>query len=719
MSLSVLILSGNQVSSSIYAWLRNFNSSLVHLDLSGNHLQASPPPDTFGHMVVLKHLDLSFNQFQEIPKSFGNHIAFLDLSNNRLQGSIPDALGNITSLRILYLDNNRLHGEIPKSIDNLCKLQEIILNGNNLSGVLPPNLLACANHRLEFVDFSNNQFIGSLPEFIGFSALARLSLGYNQFNGTLPDSIAQLTQLQILEMPSNSLQGTVSEAHLFTLSELIVLDLSFNSLLTWNLSSDWVPQFQLAYVLLSSSKLGPSFPGWLRTQKYVFVLDISNSGIYDVFPNWFWNITLNLESLNISNNQITGTIPNSSVELSPYCHMDLSSNSLEGSIPAFIFIAGWLDLSKNKFSGSISSLCEVSSGASSYLDLSNNLLSDGLPNCWEKRERVVVLNLENNNFSGKIPDSIGSLQAIQSLHLRNNTLTGELPVSLKNCSQLRVMDLGRNKLDGKIPPWVGTSLSNLVVLILRFNEFHGSIPVELCRMQKIQILDLSNNNITGSIPKCFNNFSGMVQKGGGSVITYNYSIPWEGTLPRTDSYTDKELIEWKGRELQYETTLGLVKSIDLSFNELSGEIPGEVTDLLDLISLNLSSNYLTGLIPPTIGKLKEMDVLDLSWNRLSGEIPPSLAELDRLCALNLSYNDLSGKIPTGTQLQSFDSSAYEGNPKLCGPPLLRKCPGEEPLPNDGGHVLEDQSYDFWFHLGLAVGSVIGFLGVCGTMLLNT
>ena len=720
MSLAVLDLSCNQLSTSIYPWLFNFNSSLVHLDLSYNHLQASPP-DAFGNMVSLEYLDLSWNQLKgEIPKSFSSSLVFLDLSNNQLQGSIPDTFGNMTSLRTVNLTRNQLEGEIPKSFNNLCNLQILKLHRNNLAGVLVKNLLACANDTLEILDLSHNQFIGSLPDLIGFSSLTRLHLGHNQLNGTLPESIAQLAQLELLKIPSNSLQGTVSEAHLFSLSKLQRLDLSFNSLLTLNLSSDWVPQFQLTHIFLASCKLGPRFPGWLRTQKGVGWLDISGSGISDVIPNWFWNFTSNLNRLNISNNQITGVVPNASIEFSRFPQMDMSSNYFEGSIPVFIFYAGWLDLSKNMFSGSISSLCAVSRGASAYLDLSNNLLSGELPNCWAQWEGLVVLNLENNNFSGKIQDSIGSLEAIESLHLRNNKLTGELPLSLKNCTKLRVIDLGRNKLCGNIPSWIGRSLPNLVVLNLRFNEFYGSIPMDMCQLKKIQILDLSNNNISGMIPRCFNNFTAMVQQGS-LVITYNYTIPCFKPLSRPSSYVDKQMVQWKGRELEYEKTLGLLKSIDLSSNELSGEIPREVTNLLDLISLNLSRNFLTGLIPPTIGQLKAMDALDLSWNRLFGKIPSNLSQIDRLSVLDLSHNDFWGKIPSGTQLQSFNSSTYEGNPKLCGPPLLKKCledeRGEHSPPNEG-HVQKEAN-DLWFYIGVALGFIVGFWGICGTLLLNS
>lgn len=65
-----------------------------------------------------------------------------------------------------------------------------------------------------------------------------------------------------------------------------------------------------------------------------------------------------------------------------------------------------------------------------------------------------------------------------------------------------------------------------------------------------------------------------------------------------------------------------------------------------------------------------MNILNLSRNCLSGEIPYDLAQIKCLSVLDLSYIDLVGKIPIQTQLQSFDISTYEGNPKLYGPPLM-------------------------------------------------
>ncbi|KAL6320125.1 hypothetical protein AAG906_004634 [Vitis piasezkii] len=685
--LAFLDLSDNDLTSSIYPWLFNFTTTLVHLDLSLNaHLNGSIP-DAIGNMVSLTYLDMHENQLQgSIPEAFGNmtSLEYLDMSGNQLQGSIPEAFGNMTSLEYLDMSGNQLQGSIPEAfgnmvsltyldmhenqlqeaVGNMTSLEELYLDANKLEGEIPKSLSnLCRLQQLDTLSLSDNQLRGSVPDLTGFSSLRVLYLGYNQLNGTLPTSIGHRTKLEELDINSNSLQGNISEAHLLHLSQLYYLDLSSNSL-TFNMSSEWVPPFQLDSLLLASCQLGPRFPSWLRTQKHLDYLDISNSNISDVIPDWFWNLTSRIYAFNISNNQITGTLPNLSSKFDQPLYIDMSSNYLEGSISELPSVLGLLDLSNNKFSGSIALLCTVANTYLVRLDLSNNSLSGELPNCWPQWKSLTVLNLENNQFSGKIPESFGSLQLIQTLHLRNNNLIGELPSSLKKCKSLSFIDLAKNRLSGKIPPWIGGNLPNLMVLNLQSNKFSGSICSELCQLKKIQLLDLSSNNLSGTIPRCLNNFTAMTKKG----------------------------------------------------------IPKEVTDLLELVSLNFSRNNLTGLIPITIGQLKSLDILDLSQNQLIGEIPSSLSEIDRLSILNLSNNNLSGMIPRGTQLQSFNTSSYEGNPTLCGLPLLKKCPRDkaEGAPNAYSYEdgIQQDGNDMWFYVSIALGFIVGFWGVCGTLLLN-
>jgi hypothetical protein len=339
---------------------------------------------------------------------------------------------------------------------------------------------------------------------------------------------------------------------------------------------------------------------------------------------------------------------------------------------------------------------------------------------------LVVLNLANNNLSGKIPSSVGSLFLLQTLSLHNNKLYGELPVSLKNCSMLKFLDLGENRLSGEIPAWIGESLSSLMFLSLQSNEFIGSIPPHICQLRNIRILDLSLNNITGAIPECLNNLTAMVLRGEAETVIDNlYLTKRRGAVFSGGYYINKAWVGWKGRDYEFERNLGLLRVIDFSGNNLSGEIPEEITGLLELVALNLSGNNLTGVIPQKIDHLKLLESLDLSRNHFYGAIPLTMAALNFLSCLNVSCNNLSGKIPSSTQLQSFDASAFTGNPALCGLPVTQKCLGDVDVPQSPAmnDVIQDNQktvheFSMWFYIGMENGFFVFFIGFSGALLLK-
>ncbi|KAL5572608.1 hypothetical protein UlMin_022205 [Ulmus minor] len=701
-------------------------SALKHLDLSNNHLEGSISK-AFGRLSALKHLDLSNNHLEgSISKAFGRLSALkhLDLSNNHLEGSISKAFGRLSALKHLDLSNNHLDGSILGVFENITALEHLDLSFNHLEGFI--SVVLRNMNALAYLDLRNNMFGGEFPKYIGnITTLRCLYVGFNNLSGYLPESIGQLSELEELDISRNLLGGEISETHFVNLSKLSYLDLSSNSHLVLNVSFDWIPPFQLSYIILGDCKMAPKFPKWLQTQKNCYKLDISNVGISDFIPSWFWDLSSQIELLNLSNNQISGIVSNSSLEFIPTCEIDLSSNQIEGPIPVFLFKAASVNLSRNRFS-KLDSLCDVNYTANNFLDISNNQLLGELPDCWSPFHDLVILVLTNNSLSGKIPFSFGSLTSIESLHLGENNLTEELPSSLKNCTGLRVLDVGENKLLGPIPTWIGENLSNLVILILRSNNFYGSMPSSLCNLSHLQLLDLSSNHFSGRIPKCFSNFSAMKENGSlNKTITVRYMLHGESVgmsweHGEGEDYFDEVQFVWKGTPSVYKSILGLVKSIDLSSNKLMGEIPEGITELVGLVALNLSRNNLTGQIPSEMGRLIWLDALDLSHNHFSGKIPSSFSRLDRLPVLDLSNNNLSGKIPTSTQLQSFNATAYMGN-QLCGAPLA-KCQEEEHETSEANKESKDEEgQDVYitkgFYVSAAIGFVIAFWGVCGSLLL--
>ncbi|CAN4097637.1 unnamed protein product [Withania somnifera] len=765
-SLSTLDISYNGYSSpAINSWLFNF-TSLTSLTLSGNDL--GQMSSGFGYLKSLEHLKLYGSGIQGgIPRTFANlsRLRSIDAtSNNLLSQPFSELLdilsGSNRSLEFLSFEGNVLTGSLI-NLTRFSSLRELRLQDNLLNGIFLESFGQISS--LEYLDLSNNQMTGPLPDLALFPSLRELHLRSNYFHGVIPQGLGKLSELKILDVSSNRLQGlpeslgqlsklkildvsfnrlqglpeslgklldlesfdapynllggTISESHLSKLCNLKSLNLSSNSM-TWNVSLDWVPCFQLQVISLSSCNLGPHFPKWLQTQNSYSILDLSLNSISDTMPSWFSKLPPMLTYLNLSYNQINGKIKDlSSNNVGPVV-IDFGHNNFSGTLPIFPQLVSELRVDNNQISGSLNSICKIRSAVT--LDLSENLLFGEIPDCWALVSVPMVLNIANNRISGSIPYSLCSSTSLSSLYVRSNNLSGHFPASLKSCQGLRVLDFGRNTLSGNIPEWIGTKLAYLGILSLRFNEFSGRIPPSICQLQSIQILDLSGNHLSGRIPQCFSNFTSLQLLQDGSSVGYDFDpyTPRVGKL-----YHGSALVQWKNKESEYHNILWLLKTIDLSGNELVGDIPEDFSRMNALLSLNISRNNLTGNIIEGIGLIKMLESLDLSANHLSGKIPIGLANLTFLSVLDLSNNNLSGRIPSGTQLQGFDSSTYGGNFQLCGPPLP-ECPAFAP-PNP--HVGYDSCFKEYdddevpskeFYVSMALGFIVAFGGVSCAFFFN-
>ncbi|KAL2967172.1 hypothetical protein AAZX31_16G160700 [Glycine max] len=706
----------------------NFSSSLSILDLTWNSFTSSTILQWLSGCArfSLQELNLRGNQINgTLPDlSIFSALKRLDLSENQLNGKILDSTKLPPLLESLSITSNILEGGIPKSFGNACALRSLDMSYNSLSEEFPMiihHLSGCARYSLERLYLGKNQINGTLPDLSIFSSLRELYLSGNKLNGEIPKDIKFPPQLEELDLQSNSLKGVLTDYHFANMSKLDFLELSDNSLLALTFSPNWVPPFQLSHIGLRSCKLGPVFPKWLETQNQFGDIDISNSGIEDMVPKWFWAKLTFRESIsmNISHNNLHGIIPNFPLK-NLYHSLILGSNQFDGPIPPFLRGFLFLDLSKNKFSDSLSFLCANGTVETLYqLDLSNNRFSGKIPDCWNHFKSLSYLDLSHNNFSGRIPTSMGSLLHLQALLLRNNNLTDEIPFSLRSCTNLVMLDIAENKLSGLIPAWIGSELQELQFLSLERNNFHGSLPLQICNLSNIQLLDLSINNMSGKIPKCIKKFTSMTRKtSSGDYQLHSYQV--NTTYTRVNqTYDLNALLMWKGSERIFKTkVLLLVKSIDLSSNHFSGEIPQEIENLFGLVSLNLSRNNLIGKIPSKIGKLTSLESLDLSRNQLGGSIPPSLTQIYGLGVLDLSHNHLTGKIPASTQLQSFNASSYEDNLDLCGQPLEKFCIDGRPTQKPNVEVQHDEFslFNREFYMSMTFGFVISFWMVFGSIL---
>ncbi|XP_060669969.1 receptor-like protein EIX1 [Ziziphus jujuba] len=646
-------------------------------------------------------------------------------------------------------------GEIRPSLTKLKFLRLLDLSFNTFDGNTIPQFFGSLKN-LQYLNLSNSGFRGPIPDSFGIlqQNLTHLKLNDNALNGTLPESLGQLSELSTFDVSSNKLTGVVTEAHFLKLKKLSYLDLSSNSF-KLNVNSNWVPPFQISSLSMRACHLGPSFPAWLKSQKQVMSLDFSNASLSGSIPNWFWEFSYPLLRLNLSFNQLAGQLP-SRLEFSALgfpsqvIHLtgavvDFSSNNFSGSIPKPRGI-NILDLSKNKLSGNIpnnisqslvflsiaynqingeipASICNIGPYLKA-IDLSNNNLTGSIPSSIGNCSDLSVLDISNNNLSGTIPTFLGQLGGLQTLHLHGNKLYGRLPSSFQNLSSLETLNLGNYRLSGVIPPWIGKGFERLRILSLRSNSFSGELPALLSNLSSLQILDLAENQLVGSIPPSFGHFKGMHMSQAQMINHYLLYRPSRsgiyilggGNYEIVGSYYESFVVNMKGQPLRYTKTLSLVTALDLSGNNLSGDLPIEITNLLGLLVLDLSSNQITGHIPESISKLKELLSLDLSSNRFSGAIPQSLGSLSSLGYLNLSNNELSGPIPDKDQMLTFNASSFAGNVGLCSRQLAVKCPGSDKngkpdkgrtTPKDAGNG--DSFINKWFYLSIGLGFAAGIL----------
>ncbi|OAY79707.1 LRR receptor-like serine/threonine-protein kinase GSO2 [Ananas comosus] len=498
------------------------------------------------------------------------------------KGEIPTSLGYLMSLEVLDLSQNYLNGSLSLKgtvLRDLQNLRELRLGRNQFCGTLPPTLANMTS--LQHIDLSHNFFEGTISKhlFSGLVSLQYLDLSYNYLHGKFPlHSFANMSKLEGIILSNN----TRLEVHINSWSS--------------------IQQLQLRILMLSSCKLDENAirtPMFLCSQHHLEVLDLSYNNLTGNIPTCLLNNNTKMEYLNLGSNLLTGPIHLPSHHIESMNAIDVSMNQLGGSISCNISMVfpnlKALNFSSNHLIGSIlSSLVNMTELG--VLDLSNNYLTGEVP--AHLMSQFALLKLSNNNLHGKI-QNLGSTDYTIGIFLDGNMLSGTLPNNIPRA--LSFLDIHDNNLDGSIPETI-LKASVLEVLILRGNHFHGQIPQSLCNLRMLIILDLSHNNFSGSLPLCF---------------------------PPNIVY------------------------LNLANNALTGKVPSVLFNLSRLIALDISKNYLSGLIPTQIGSELAMKILMLRENSFKGLVPIQLCNLQNLHVLDLSHNSFFGSIPSCLGTMSF------------------------------------------------------------------
>ncbi|WVY98344.1 hypothetical protein V8G54_030495 [Vigna mungo] len=837
--LQYLDLSQNQLEGTVDINGSTF-TSLKNLDLSSNHINNFLVHGGLQSTSTLEVLALDGNvidgkKLRDSLRTLSS-IKMLSMRSNNFKGAIVARdFHDLKNLESLILDeSSNLENDFFQSIGDFTSLKVLSLWECHINGTLPAADWFKLN-KLEELDISNNDFEGLLPSsFVNMTSLRTLKLSYNYFIGNLASNLASLTSLEYFGFEENQFEIPISFTPFANHSNLKFIYSDGNKVIMDSelRMQHWIPKFQLQVISLSSTTETNSipFPKFLFYQYNITILDFTNCKLEGEFPNWLLenntqleeisvrncsftgnfelpsrplfnimridvsdnditgqmlgsnisSIFPNLKFLNMSINDIQGSIPHEFSQMHFLNTLDLSDNNLSGEIPRNISGNEFriLKLSNNNLHGPVfptlstlknlqelyldrnnlyGSIDSFSSTSLVALDLSDNHLVGKLPGVMGNFSKLRVLSLSNNNMGGSIStrfvelntltyldisgnDFYGLLpsfanSSVKFIHMSNNRFTGLSKSTFKN-SSLMILDLGYNRITSEIQDMIlGLENSSLNILILKGNKFSGQIPQYVCQLKELFMLDLSSNNLSGLLPSCLGkmpfedkNIEALSLDGTLSDVDtcamYNRNCDrgskvFPNAKQKVNFTTKKTSYTYKGN------ILGYMSGIDLSNNKLNGNIPFEFGNFTRIKALNLSYNDLIGKIPSSFSNLVQIESLDLSFNKLSGGIPPQLTRLSFLAVFSVAHNNLTGETPEQKgQFNTFDESSYEDNPFLCGPPLPRSCNSyRKPhaiSPNsshiDGGNYSFVDMFVFW--ISFSVSCTSAFLVIVATLYID-
>ncbi|MQM21186.1 hypothetical protein Taro_054220 [Colocasia esculenta] len=319
----------------------------------------------------------------------------------------------------------------------------------------------CTDSRITSITLSNAGLQGELSGDIGsLTELQTLDLSNNVgLTGTLPQSIGSLTNLTSLVLDGCSFNGPIPD--LGNLQKLFTLEGGTKTL------DDIIFSFHSA--VFKRRPTPHSLPSFSLCSFFSSdrIRSLSSNQFSGQIPPSIGGLS-NLYVLDITNNSLTGSIPVSpGLDRLTNCrHFHCGNNQLSGSIPEELFGPEMLMI---------------------HVLFDNNNLSGTIPSSLGLVKTLEVVRLDRNSITGPVLNNINSVTNLRELHLSNNKLNGSLP-NLTGMELLSYVDLSNNSFDpSDVPPWFST-LTSLTAIVMDNARIQDSLPHDLFTQSHIQIV---------------------------------------------------------------------------------------------------------------------------------------------------------------------------------------------------------------------------------------
>ena len=371
--------------------------SLMSLNLGDARIE-DVVPSCIGQSSMLDYIKLASNLLKNTNMSVFCELpllGYLDLESSNMRGTIPACFGNLSMLYELRMGNNlHITGSLPIQLSSLSSMQRFDIYDASLNGTLP-TWLGQWKQLLE-IELTNNDFSGTIPEEISkLSNLGTLSIAVNKLVGTIPSVFEKLSALKELALNDNHLSHTIPS--MFA-ANLIDVDLA-NNFLTGSIPACFGNASGLYYFSLGYNSLSGKFTNCQALFLSVMLIYycVLNVG---TIPSFFRSST-QLKYLYLDHNAFTGIKAILSLPTVFLSSVDLSYNSLSGTLPFGLTNYSFLNFygRHNYFSGSFPAVdLNLFWLSTNILDLSYNTLTGTLPSSLHVVSSAAMHVVSNAHF---------------------------------------------------------------------------------------------------------------------------------------------------------------------------------------------------------------------------------------------------------------------------------------------------------------------------------